>query len=308
MSGGGGGGYTPMPQDNSLAIAQLQADRARADEERRAAEKLKAEAKFVTDRDNAYTAAQGTGRGILTGRGLDVDEFNPVIDRALTDQKLRIPQGDLNPASYFTTDVINNALMQEENQRRIRNTGNVNTQFATGFDRSYIPDTADDSYINELLSGQRSSADTALQFAKSRGKLNDTGWNTAQQALSDQERGARSTLNTLGTSILDKNREGLTRIRDKASTAANAYSLGSPKFSVDPFKSEMDTTLEGYRNSLGGDLSNALGGTDLFDVNKILLAGGRAQGPQNLTTANVPGGLPRKNPQQDRGLGSTGVF
>lgn len=305
--GGGGGGFQPAQQDNSLAIAQLAHQRAREDEDRRAAEKAAAEAKFAADRDAAYTAAQGTGRDILTGRGLDAAAFEGIINRALTDQKGRIPQGDPNPGSYFTTDVINNALTQEENQRRIRNTGKVNTEFATGFDRSYIPDTADDSYINELLAGQRTSANTALEFAKSRGKLNDAGWNTAQNKLSEQEGGARSTLDSLGQSVLGKNRSGLMNIRDKASTAANSYSLGSPDFSIDPFKGELTSAVEGYNKNLKGDLTNALGGTSLFNVNDILLAGSRAQGPQNLTTANVPGALPKKA-NQDRGLGSTGVF
>lgn len=304
--GGGGGGYRE-PQDNSLAIAQLQYQKAQEDEAKRAAEKAAADAKFAADRDAAFTAAQGTGRDILTGRGLDANAFEGIITRALTDQKARIPTGDPNPASYFTTDVINNALTQEENQRRIRNTGVVNNEFATGFDRTYIPDTADDSYINELLTGQKANANTALEFAKSRGKLNDSGWNTAQQKLSEQEGGARSTLDTLGMSVLNKNRAGLSAIKDKASTAANSYSLGSPDFSINPYKDELTSAVDGYNKNLKGDLTNALGGTSLFNVNDILLSGARAQGPQNLTTANVPGTMPKKQ-NQDRGLGSTGVF
>ncbi len=308
MCGGGGGGQAPQQQDNSLAIAQLQYQKAQEDEARRAAEKQAADAKFASDREAAFTAAQGTGRDILTGRGLDVNSFEGIINRALTDQKARIPQGDTNPASYFTTDVINNALTQEENQRRIRNTGMVNNEFATGYDRNYIPDTADDQYINELLTGQRGQANTALDFAKSRGQLNDSGYNTAVAKLNEQEGGARSTLDSLGSSVLGKNRASLGAIKDKASTAANSYSLGSPDFSIDPFKSELTSAVEGYNKNLKGDLTNALGGTSLFNVNDILLAGSRAQGPQNLTTAQVPGALPKKNPQQDRGLGSTGVF
>ena len=307
MSGGGGGGGM-QPQDNSLKIAELQYQRAQEDDARRAAEKAAADAKFAADREAAYTAAQGTGRDILTGRGLDAAAFEGIINRALTDQKARIPTGDPNPASYFTTDVINNALTQEENQRRIRNTGKVNTEFATGFDRNYIPDTADDQYINELLTGQKTGAVQQLDFARGRGKLNDSGYNTAMLKLGEQEGGARSTLDTLGGSVLGKNRSSLMNIRDKASTAANSYSLGSPDFTIDPFKSELNSAVEGYNKNLKGDLTNALGGTSLFNVNDILLAGSRAQGPQNLTTANVPGALPKKNPQQDRGLGSTGVF
>lgn len=307
MSGGGGGGGAPV-QDNSLAVAQLQYQKAREDEDRRAAEKAAAQAKFVTDRDNAYTAAQGTGRDVVTGRGLDYNEFESIINRALTDQKARIPDGDVNPASYFTTDVINNALTQEENQRRIRNTSQVNNEFAPGFDRTYIPDTADDAYINELLTGQKGQATQSLDFARKRGQLNDSGYNSALQKLAEQEGGARSTLDTLGSSVLGKNRAALGTIKDKASTTANQYSLGGPSFSIDPFKGELTSAVEGYNKNLKGDITNALGGTQLFNVNDILLSGARAQGPQNLTTANVPGMLPKKNSQQDRGLGSTGAF
>jgi len=303
--GGGGGGYQP---DNSLAIAQLADQRAREDQARRDAEKKAAEEKFIVDRDAAYAAAQGTGRDVLTGRGLDATEFESIINRALTDQKARIPSGDLNPASYFTTDIINNALTQEENQRRIRNTSQVNNEFAPGFDRSYIADTADDAYINELLTGQRNQATSALDFARKRGQLNDAGYNSAMGKLTEQEGGARSTLDTLGSSVLGKNRSSLSGIRDRASTGANAYSLGGPSFSLDPYRQELTSAVEGFNKNLKGDITNALGGTQLFNVNDILLSGARAQGPQNLTTTNVPSMLPKKNSQTDRGLGSTGQF
>ncbi|CAB4197407.1 hypothetical protein UFOVP1323_26 [uncultured Caudovirales phage] len=303
--GGGGGGYQ---QDNSLAIAQLQYQKAAEDQARRDAEKKAAEEKFATDREAAYTAAQGTGRDVVTGRGLDYNEFESIINRALMDQKARIPQLDPNPATYFTSDIINNALTQEENQRRIRNTNQVNNEFAQGFDRTYIPDTADDSYINELLTGQKNQATQSLDFARKRGQLNDAGYNSAMGKLSEQEGGARSTLDTLGSSVLGKNRSSLSTIRDRASTGANTYSLGGPSFSLDPYRNELNSAVEGFNKNLKGDITNALGGTQLFNVNDILLSGARAQGPQNLTTANVPAILPKKNSQTDRGLGSTGQF
>lgn len=306
--GGGGGGQQSQPQDNSLAIAQLQYQKAQEDEQRRAQEKAAADAKFISDRDSAFTAAQGTGRDILTGRGLDVNEFDSIINRALTDTKARIPQGDPNPSTYFTSDVINNALTQEENQRRIRNTNQVNNEFAPGFDRTYIPDTADDSYINDILTGQKNTATTALDFARKRGQLNDSGYTGALAKLGEQEGGARSTLDTLGSSVLAKDRTGLGGIRDKASTVANQYSLGGPTFSIDPYRDELTSAVGNYQKNLKGDITNALGGTQLFNVNDILLAGARQQGPQNLTTAQVPGLLPKKNTQMDRGLGSTGAF
>lgn len=303
-----GGGSTIVPEDHSLQIAQLEYQHAREDERRRKDEEKAAEAKFITNRDNAYTAATGTGRDILTGRGLNADDFMSIITRALDDTKARVPQGDPNPASYFTTDVINNALTGEENQRRIRNTGEVNREFAPGFDRNLIPDTADDSYINELLTGQRANADRSLDYARSRGQLNDSGFNAAQAKVGEQEQGARSTLDTLGGSVLAKNRAGLGTIRDSASTTANQYSLGGPEFDINPFKSQLTDAVASYGKNLKGDITNALGGTQLFNINDILLAGSRAQGPQNLTTAQIPGLIPKKNPNQDRGLGSSGVF
>lgn len=307
MSGGNGGGG-PQPQDNSLAIAQLEYQRAQEDEARRREEKQQQEAKFVADREAAFNAALGTGRNTLTSRGLDADTFMDIITRGLSDTKAKIPQGDPNPASYFTSDVINDILTNEENQRRIRGTSTVNREFAPGFDRSLIPDTADDSYINELLTGQRGQANTSIDFARSRGKLNDAGYNTAMNKLNEQEAGARSTLDTLGGSVLAKNRSSLGGIRDKASSTANAYSLGGPEFDITPFKSELTDAVANYNKNLRGDITNALGGTQLFNVNDILLAGARAQGPQNLTTANVPGVLPKRTANLNRGLGSTGVF
>lgn len=307
MSGGGGGGGQ-QPQDNSLQIAQLQYQQQRESEQRAADQKIADTAKFNTDREAAFTGAQGTGRSALVSRGLNPDDYMDIVTRALTDTKARIPQGDPNPASYFTSDVTNNALTQEENTRRIRNTGVVNSEFSDGYDRTAIPDTWDDSYINEILGGQRENANKSLDYARSRGQLNDVGYNSALSKINEQETGARSTLDMLGGSVLAKNRSGLGDIKSSASSGANAYTLGSPEFKIDPYRQRLTDAVAGYQKNLKGDLTNALGGTQLFNVNDILLSGSRAQGPQNLTTASVPGALRKKDPSQDRGLGSTGTF
>lgn len=306
MSGGGGGGG-PAPQDNSLQIAQMQLNAQQADQQRQDAQKAADEAKFVTNRDNAYTGAQANARTLLTGRGLNPDDYMGIISSALDDTKARIPDADPNPASYFTNDVINNALTQEENQRRIKNTGVVNNTFAPGYDTSALSDTADDPYINEILSGQYSNAQKALDYAKARGQLNDTGYSGAVQKLDSQKTGAQSTLDSLGSSVIAKDRTGLGNIKSDATTAANDYTLGGPTFDINPYSTKLTDAVGNYTKNLKGDITNALGGTQLFDTNDILLSGARAQGPQNLTTVSLPGAPVKKN-NTDRGLGSQGAF
>lgn len=302
---GGGGGYQ-APQDNSLQLAQMQYQHEAELQRQADAKQAKLDAEFKTNLSNAATSARGTGNSILANRGLDSAKYGSVIENAITDELARVPRGDPNPANYFTSDLINNALTGYQSDRQAKNTTQVNSVFNPGFESGALPDTLDDSYINKILGTQEASAKQALLAAQQRGQLTDVGLNAANATLGTQRTGAKSTLDSIGSGVLATDRAGLKSVRDNALTAGSGWQLGDTDFSLDPYTGQRDTKLKGYTDNLEGDITNALGSTPLFNVNSILMSGSAAQGPRNLTTAGLPGQPVRKN-NTDRGLGSTGA-
>lgn len=304
MSGNGGGQMAP--QDHSLQLAQMQYAREDAAKREAEAKRVREEAEFKTNLSNAVTGARGTGNTILANRGLDSSVYGSVINTAINDEMARVPRGDPNPANYFTSDLINNALTGYQSDKQAKNTTSVNQTFNPGFESSLLPDTLDDSYINKILGNQEGQAKSALLAAQQRGQLTDVGLNAAYGTLGTQRTGAKSTLDSLGSGVLATDRAGLKGVRDNALTAGTGWQLGDADFSLDPYTGQRDSKLKGYTDNLEGDITNALGSTPLFDVNSILLSGSSAQGPRNLTTANLPGQPVKKN-NTDRGLGSQGA-
>lgn len=302
-----GGGSTPAPvQDNSLQLAQLQFQQqqqlqAQADEKQAATD-----ATFKTNLSNAVTGATGDANSILASRGLDPATYLAPITQAIQDEQAKVPVDDPNPSQYFTSDLINNALTNYQSGTQAKNQTQVNNTFTPGFESSLLPDSLTSPYINQILTTQQGQAKQALLAAQQRGQLTDVGLSAAEQALGTQSGAAQSTLNSLGDSVLATDRSGLTNIRGNATTGANSWQLGDPSFSLDPYTTQRDSAVAKDTSNLGGDITNALGSTPLFNVNSILLSGSQAQGPQNLTTANVPGMPVRKN-NTDRGLGSQGT-
>lgn len=262
------------------------------------------------DRANrARTTVDSSARALATSRlnSLGINDKLPDVmsqyDRILAG----IPEGDPNPGAYYSSDLLNSIISDAETQRRSGYVSQVNNTFAPGFERTYIPDTADDSYIDRLLTGRQGEAQKSIDFARARGQLNDAGYSGAQAKLGEQSTAARGTLNSIGNSILGTKRAALTPIRDQAYGQASSYRLGEAAPDFGRYSTQASTQAQDSLAGLEGDILGALGNTSLFNINDIILAGGRGQGPQNLTTANVPARL-KKNTETDRGLGTTGAF
>lgn len=303
---GGGGGYQ-APQDNSIQLAQLQFQQQQEQQQEADAAQALKDQQFQTNLSTAATGAMGTGNSILAQRGLDPTTYDPVIQQAITDEQAKVPIDDPNPAQYFTSDLINSALTDDQTNTQSRNNTAVNNTFAPGFETTALPDSLTSDYVNQILTTQQGQAQDALKAAQQRGQLNDTGLAAADTALGTQSSAATSTLDSLANSVLNTDRSGLDNIKSTAANDANSWQLGDPNFSIDPYQTQESNAVSKDTSNFGGDLTNALGSTPLFNVNSILLNGSAAQGPQNLTTASVPG-LPVKKNNTDRGLGSSGNF
>lgn len=278
--------------------------------------KVAADKKYAADKETARIAAanqakttvDSSARASATAR-LNSLNASDILPQAMSqyDRILAgIPEGDPNPGAYYSSDILDSLISGAQTQRRDSYTSAVNNTFAPGFEQQYIPDTADDSYIDKLLTGRQGEAQKSIDFARARGQLNDAGYSSAKSKLDEQSTAARGTLNSIGNSILSTKRAALDPIRDQAYGAASSFNLGDTAFDISPYSNRAASQAQSSLSGLEGDISGALGNTSLFNVNDIILAGGRGQGPQNLTTAAIPARL--KKTDTDRGLGTTGAF
>jgi hypothetical protein len=317
MCGGGGGGGNPWgPGGNGTYEANIQRDvDARNAARQQQIQDEAASAKATADATNAANlqAAQANAPNLISkyfaDRGITPDQ--DTLSRISQSITSSIPAGDPNPAQYYSNDAIAGEVAKIEQGNRQGYNAKVNQIFAPGFERTLLPDTADDAIINSIIGEQRGTANQALTFNKARGVLNDTGYNTASSNLGTQESAGRSTLENLGQSVLGKYRQGLSDIRGEAGTAASNYSFGQPAPDFGSYYSRAQAKAGEDLAGIEGSVRGALGSTNLFDVPTALQKGGTMQGPINLTTAGAPGAPPidpSKRAQAGRGVGSTGIF
>lgn len=310
MSGGGGSGGGQMPQDNSIQLEMMRQSAADREQQRQDRLKEQAKADFKTGLETAVSGARNTGRNYFAQRGLAPDDHASLIDSIIGDTRLKVPELDSNPASYFTSDAFASGIDNFQNVKRSNLTGKVNSTFAPGFEKSLIADSADDSIIDSILGSQRQNAQQQIDFNRKRGILNDSGYATVMNEFGGQENAARSTLTGIGDSILGKKRQDLLNVRGDAGNAASGYMLGSPEPDVSTYYKQAQDKAASGLGDLEGSIRSALGSTTLFDVPTLLQKGGTAQGPINVTTANADTSLPfdPKKSNTKRGLGGTGVF
>lgn len=308
MSGGsGGGGHM---QDNSLQVEMMRQQAARDEQARQDALKAQQKQEFADKLTNAVTGAKTTGINYLGSRGLSADDYGSVIDSIINDTRLKVPELDSNPGSYFTTDTFASGLDNYQTNKRATFNSQVQSKFNPGFENSLIADTADDPILNSILGTQRENATKQLDFNRARGLLNDSGYNTAMGEINNQSNAGMSTLTGIGDSILGKSRQALSGIKGEAGSTASNWTLGMAAPNLDDFYSRAKTKADTDIRNLDGSIRSALGSTNLFDVAGAIAKGGTAQGPINLTTAESMPGMPQinKKTQTNRGLGSGGTF
>jgi hypothetical protein len=305
-----GGGYRPPP-DNSL---QLQREQYAREDANREAERQRQEQETARRRDEfntalstAETAYRTDAAERLTARGLDPTTYNYLIDDAIADGRRATPSLDANPSQDFTNSLLDNAISNAERDQRANFTQQTNRAFVDNFERGLFQDTADDPYIDAILGNQRTEALQSLDLSRSRGSLDQIGYDAALARLDEMERAARSTANNLGGGIIQGYRSQVGDIGDRAREAAGGYTLGSD-FNLSGYQTELSDLTGQLRNSLEGDIYSALAGQQFFDLGDILTRGGSAQGPVN------PNSLPAFMEERERvrnaerGVGGSGTF
>lgn len=307
MCGGGGGGSYQM-QDNSLQVEMQRQQAAQQEQARQDA--LKAQQR--TDFTNNYQAALGTGRqrGLDLMSSLGITPDAGLIDSITSEIGSSVPDLDVKPEQYFTTDAYQAGLNKRQDASRQNYSRQVNDKFFQGFEDYMLPDNSIDSIIDSILGQQSTVAKQSIDANQKRGLLNDTGYQNALGEFGNQSNAGRSTLRGIGESVLGTKRGELTAIKGQAGDAASNYSLGSAAPDVNSYWNRAQNEAWSDWGDLEGSIRAALGSTSLFDVPSALAKGGTMQGGINLTTQSglAPFSDEAKRKSTGRGLGSTGTF
>lgn len=306
-----GGGQAPA--DNSVQLQQnefARQDRLRAEEEqRRAQEEADRRQRFTAGLDAAMTGARGSANQYITNRGLDPTEFMPDIESALATTRSSIPDLAENPGSYFSPDFAATVLGNVEQGRRAQYGRAVGEYFTPSYANTAFADTADDAILSAILGDQYGQAQASVERARARGTLTPEGYNASLKRLDTSRDAGNATLQQLGGTVLSRNRDTLSAIGDEARTGAAGYTLGTT-FDPTSYTGRAESTKADLTGRLEGDVRNAVGGTQLFDIGDIINFGAREQGAVNAPGTPLAEVLAQREQARTsrRGVGSTGSF
>jgi hypothetical protein len=317
LNAGSGGGPSPPPAPDPMAEAQaqmkLEEARAAAEEKNRIAKEERDATKLAADKEayqgrlsGAYGQAQNYGSSKLAALGINDDYgIMSAYQSALDKAKTGIPDLDPNPGSYFTSSLWDTALGEQRTAARNKLTKQYETAVPSDYATTYIPDTADDALINSIIGGQYTDASAALERAKSRGTLNDTGYGTASKALANQKAGAIAKANEQGLGVLETGRTSLRDIDKEARNTLSNWDFGTT-YDPSAYSNRLKTATSGFTSGLEGKLRNAFGDTDFFDTEALIAKGGKGQGAVNTGAAALQDAISEE--EKRRTAGSVGAF
>lgn len=328
---GGGGGYAPtVPQsfvdpvngqvfydpqslNDEIAARKKQELADTASTQQQATDTKAADlAAFNTRKGSAYDNALAAVQRTFQQQGIDATPYMASdIVPTLQKQLGTIQDLDPNPSAAFPSSLADTIIGNLTSGKRTQATNRLNTMFAPNYSSNLIPDTADDPYIDQILSEQFDPLSSQLTNAQKRGTLTDIGYKAASDTLGQKRTAARDTVSSLGSNILATDRSGIDDLISGARSRASSIGL-SDSFDPAEYGSQASNKAAGYLGNLGGALRNAVGGTKFADLTELINAGGAVQGANNPTAQNPAGVNPFVDPNdtlnKQRGLGSTGAF
>jgi hypothetical protein len=313
----GGNAPSPPPAPDPMAEARAQqqledhrneiAEQNRVAEEKRAATKLEADKTSFQGRlSGAYANAQNYGSSQLRNLGI-TDDYGIMSSYQTALDKARgvVPELDPNPGTYFGNDLWENTLSGAKTQQRNKLTKGYESEVPTGFESTYIPDTADDALIQNIINEQYGEADEYLNRAKARGTLNDTGYGSASRALAQQKAGAVDRANTLGMGVLETGRQSLKDIDKQARQGLTNWDFGD-QYDPSSWSGKIKTGAQTFTGGLEGKLRNAFGETEFFDPEALIAKGGKTQGAVNPGATALQDAMSEE--ERRRTAGSVGAF
>lgn len=284
------GGKAPQTGTNWMDVQRDQEQRAYEEKLRIAADEKAAQQKTANVEARNRSATQGINDArtraytTLRQRGIDPANFGGVIEQTLQNTLNGIGEEDTKAGSYFTDSLFDEAFGRVRDDRRAAYTNNASKVWKPGFENDYFKSDADDSFINSILGQQKDQATQYVNRARSRGQLDETGFNAALGKIGEMEQTGRSTANKLGDAVLQGNRTRLSDIANNAKAAAGSYELGQGDFDLGTYGNQFNDKLGAMNSSLQGDIYGALEGQNFFDVGDIISRGGAVQGAVNAPT------------------------
>lgn len=355
MSSSGGGGAAPVAPTfadpvNGMSFTDAQALNAeiaqrQAQEKQTSDQQLSDNAQqngwnesgFQNELTYAQQRAKNDATQYFTDNGYDPSKYGSQIDAAIAraaagvydpnngaGTSTPVSPGSFAPAiaANFSPNLGAQILEGINSGVRSKATNAVSNQFSP----TYAEDNISDSWLSpaatSALDAQFSPLGDQLTNAQKRGTLNDQGYAAALKALGGARTAAQSTVNNLGTNILNNDRSNLNDyITGAKNDAAGLNASTADSFDPGKYLTGAQGRVAADQGNFYGDLTNAIGKTQFSDLGTLLNAGGVVQGANDPTATNpTPGGAPggggvsdafiaqQALANQKRGLGSSGAF
>jgi len=306
---------TYSPQQEARAQMMMAQQQARLDRQEAQRAQLQADQQEKRDlRDwqgdvgTAYNAAQTYGQQRYAESGLDPSDPYGIMKAFRADldlQRAQMPEMAA-PSAYFGNSLYDQAYDRVRSGERNRLTGQANQFAGSGFENDLFSDTSDDSILQSILDSQYNDAKLNFERQAARGQLTGSAFERALADLDTAKSGAFGKLNDIGGGVLQGYRSKLAdygnNIRNKIST----FDFGQG-FDLEKEKTGLNTLADSFRSRLEGDVRNAIGGTSLFDISKII-AGANQNAGTLATTGKTQLGTSTLDDLLNRNKNQAGAF
>ena len=207
-------------------------------------------------------------------------------------------------------DIVNNFTnKQKSNLQNVLSDASVNYDptYGGGFNTNYA-----DQYVNNFLNSQYNDALEQLDRAKSRGTINDIGYNKAMNDLATQLSANKSIYGAIGRDIISGYNTGMQTDINNYQNLVNNYDLGNDysRLNADTVNNNLNTAYNNYLSGFENDFDAAMSGQTPFDISGILGNAKVSQGVINPQSNSLIDALSDQNSKKNQkvGLGNEGVF
>ena len=221
---------------------------------------------------------------------------------------------------YFRNAVQNgndeyNAIVNQTRNNRIANAQTALTNASKMYDPMYgggFNANFADQYLNNYLTTHYNDALEQLDRAKSRGTINDVGYNRALNDLATQLSANKSTYGAIGRDIVSGYNTGMQTNINNYQNLLDNYNLNTDygRLNADTINKSLSDSYNNYLAGFENDFDAAMAGQTPFDVSGILGNAKVAQGVVNPQTNSLVDAISEQNSKKKQkvGLSNEGIF
>lgn len=292
-------------ENEQRVLAQQRAEEARVLAEQ---QKTATTERAAQSRTAAMDAARTRTFNTLRDRGLNPDDYADVVNERLNYNASLLPTNTEDFTGQFGDPFVESVV----NTIRDRGRSDASRWFTNNVGND-MPDrvftnTLDDPYVDAIIGRQRTEAMEAVERAKKRGQLDDSGFAGAVSRIGDLEKSGRATAQSLSNAVVANKRADLGSLIERGKATAGSLDLGQA-FNPGEWSNRIQSKATELQQGLEGDVYSALGGQQFFDIGDIITKGGAAQGVANPTPAFLDSQAAREQlRQRQRNAGQGGTF